>query len=80
MQAIFETLFDIVYLVSVITLGVWMLRSSNPLGLTQKFRDFKRAGVQGIETCKIQSIILPLLADHVLREANHYLRMLEAGK
>ena len=80
MQAIFETLFDIVYLVSVITLGVWMLRSSNPLGLTQKSRDFKRAGVQGIETCKIQSIILPLLADHVLREANHYLRMQEAGK
>ena len=80
MQAIFETLFDIVYLVSVITLGVWMLRSSNPLGLTQKSRDFKRAGVQGIETCKIQSIILPLLADHVLREANHYLRMLEVGK
>lgn len=56
------------------------LRSGNPLGLTQKFRDFKRAGVQGIESCKIQSIILPLLADHVLREANHYLRVLEAGK
>lgn len=45
--------------------------------LTQKFRDFKRAGVEGIETCKIKSIILPLLADHVLREANHYLRLLE---
>ena len=36
-----------------------------------------RAGVEGIETCKIKSIILPLLADHVLREANHYLRLLE---
>ena len=45
--------------------------------LTQKFRDFKQAGVEGIETCKIKSIILPLLADHVLREANHYLRLLE---
>lgn len=45
--------------------------------LTQKFRDFKRAGVEGIETCKIKSIILPLLADHVLREVNHYLRLLE---
>ena len=28
MQAIFETLFDIVYLVTVITLGVRMLRDS----------------------------------------------------
>ena len=28
MQAIFETLFDIVYLVSVITLGVLMIRGS----------------------------------------------------
>lgn len=43
---------------------------------TQKFRDFKEAGVKGIEACKIRSIILPLLADHVLREANHYIRLL----
>ena len=28
--------------------------------------------------CKIDSIILPLLADHVLREANHYIRLLES--
>lgn len=47
------------------------------LELTEKFRDFKRAGVEGIEACKIRSIILPLLADHVLREANHYIRLLE---
>lgn len=51
--------------------------NENPLELTQKFRDFKRAGVEGIEACKIRSIILPLLADHVLREANHYIRLLE---
>ena len=44
--------------------------------LTRKFRDFKRAGVDGIEQCKIRAIILPLLADHVLREANHNLRLL----
>lgn len=44
--------------------------------LTEQFRDFKRAGVEGIEGCKIRSLILPLLADHVLREANHYLRLL----
>lgn len=47
------------------------------LELTQKLRDFKTAGVQGIEQCKIRSIILPLLADHVLREANHYIRLLK---
>lgn len=44
--------------------------------LTRKFRDFKAAGAEGIEECKIRSIILPLLADHVLREANHYLRIM----
>lgn len=27
--------------------------------------------------CEITGLILPLLADHVLREANHYLRILE---
>lgn len=44
---------------------------------TRKLRDFKAAGTEGIQQCKIRSIILPLLADHVLREANHYLRLLE---
>lgn len=47
------------------------------LEVTKKFKDFKTAGVQGIEQCKIRSIILPLLADHVLREANHYIRLLK---
>ena len=42
-----------------------------------KIRDFKRAGTQGIAQCRIRSIILPLLVDHVLREANHYIRLLE---
>lgn len=46
--------------------------------LTKKFRDFKSAGAQGITQCKIRSVILPLLADHVLREANHYLRLLKS--
>lgn len=54
-----------------------VMRRGSTLTLTQKFRDFKRAGVQGIEACQIRSLILPLLADHVLREANHYIRILE---
>ncbi len=44
---------------------------------TIKFRDFKAAGTQGIEQNTIRSVILPLLADHVLREANHYIRLLQ---
>lgn len=47
---------------------------------TQAFRDFKAAGTEGLLACKIKSIIIPLLADHVLREANHYLRVLNRSK
>lgn len=41
-----------------------------------RLRDFKTAGTKGVLECKIQSIIIPLLGDHVLREANHYLCVL----
>ncbi|KJR46593.1 hypothetical protein UF75_2998 [Desulfosporosinus sp. I2] len=51
--------------------------------LTQKtcnatvgLRDFKTAGTEGILQCKIKALAFPLLGDHVLREANHYLRLL----
>lgn len=47
------------------------------LELTERYRDFKAAGAEEITGCKIRSIIIPLLADHVLREANHYLRILK---
>ncbi|MGN0465547.1 MAG: DUF2935 domain-containing protein [Lachnospiraceae bacterium] len=43
---------------------------------TMQYRNFKAAGTEGITDCQIRSVILPLLADHVLREANHYLRIL----
>lgn len=46
---------------------------------TLKYKEFKTAGTEGILDCKISSVILPLLADHVLREANHYIRLLEHG-
>lgn len=48
------------------------------LKATEEIRDFKEQGTAGILACKIKSIILPLLSDHVLREANHYLRILKA--
>lgn len=44
---------------------------------TTRLRNFKEAGTVGIAQCEIRSIILPLLADHVLREANHFIRLLE---
>ena len=47
---------------------------------TLKYREFKTAGAEGILCGEIASIILPLLADHVLREANHYIRILECGQ
>jgi len=46
---------------------------------TEEYRDFKASGTQGISECKIRSIIVPLLADHVLREANHYIRLLKVS-
>ena len=52
------------------------ISTASSLDETIKLRDFKMAGTQGIQQCKIRSVILPLLADHVLREANHYIRLL----
>jgi hypothetical protein len=46
------------------------------LNATKQIRDFNTAGTQGLIGCKIKSIIIPLLGDHVLRESNHYLRLL----
>ena len=51
--------------------------TASSLEKTVKLRDFKAAGTKGIQECKIRSVILPLLADHVLREANHYIRLLK---
>lgn len=45
---------------------------------TIDFRNFKVTGEEGILNCKIKSIIIPLLADHVVREANHFIRILES--
>ncbi len=43
---------------------------------TERIQRYKAEGTEGILTCRVRSIIIPLLADHVLREANYYLRML----
>ncbi|MDD3840461.1 MAG: DUF2935 domain-containing protein [Clostridia bacterium] len=46
----------------------------------EDIRNFKESATQGLLNCKIKSTILPLLGDHVLREANHYLRLLKSYK
>ena len=58
----------------------WKARNTltaRTLQTTKQYQSFKTAGAEGITGCEIRSAILPLLADHVLREANHYLRILE---
>ena len=59
--------------------------SNNPAYLTNvslketlNFKNFKVSGEEGILNCKIKSIIIPLLADHVVREANHFIRILKS--
>lgn len=54
--------------------------TSESLKATTEIRNFKAQGTQGLIECKIKSIIIPLLGDHTLREANHYLRLLNIFK
>ncbi len=48
----------------------------NSMASTEEISDFKREATKGLLNCEIKSIIPPLLADHVLRETYHYLRLL----
>ena len=50
--------------------------TTETLDAAKEIRDFKRQGTQGLINCTIRSIAYPLLGDHVVREANHYLRLL----
>jgi len=47
------------------------------LKATMDFKEFKKNGVEGLLKCEIKGLLNPLLADHVLREANRYIRLLE---
>ncbi|WP_434284329.1 DUF2935 domain-containing protein [Clostridium botulinum] len=51
--------------------------TDDSLKATKEIKNFKAQGTQGLVECKIKSIIIPLLGDHTLREANHYLRLLK---
>lgn len=50
--------------------------TKDSLQATRAIRDFKAQGTEGLLDCKIKSVIIPLLGDHTLREANHFLRLL----
>jgi hypothetical protein len=60
---------------------------ANPLGeligqeitATSNLCNFKATAEELILGCRIKSIIFPLLADHLLREANHFLRILNTS-
>lgn len=43
---------------------------------TAELRTFKKAGLDLIKSCQIRNVINPLLADHVVREADHFLYMI----
>lgn len=51
--------------------------TEDSLVATKDIRDFKAQATEGLLDCNIRSIIIPLLGDHTLREANHYLRLLK---
>ncbi len=50
--------------------------TQDSLKATTDIRNFKEQGTKGILDCKIKSIIIPLLGDHTIREASHFLRLL----
>jgi hypothetical protein len=45
-----------------------------------EIKAFKTAGTKGLLDCKIKSLLTALLGDHVLREANHFNRLLNSFK
>lgn len=51
--------------------------TADTIRATEAIRDFKAQGTKGLIECKVKSIIIPLLGDHTLREANHFLRLLK---
>lgn len=54
--------------------------TDDSLKATKEISKFKAQGTEGLVECKIKSIIIPLLGDHTLREANHFLRLLKIFK
>lgn len=60
-----------------VNLGLLPEVTQETLKSTIGIRDFKKQGTEGILHCNIKSLIVPLLGDHVVREANRYIRLLK---
>jgi hypothetical protein len=58
-------------------LNLFVNVTAQSVDATEDIREFKRQGTQGLVNCTIRAIAFPLLGDHVVREANHYLRVLK---
>lgn len=56
--------------------GNMCCRPVDSISAMKRLREFKTDATRGLLDCSIKSIIIPLLGDHVLREANHYLCVL----
>lgn len=52
------------------------LVTQRSLTAARSIRDFKKQGTDLILLCRVRSLINPLLGDHVTREANYYIRLL----
>lgn len=52
--------------------------TAESLRATINIRNFKAQGTEGLLACTVKSIAYPLLGDHVIREANHYIRLLNS--
>lgn len=52
---------------------------SDEIRATRAIKDFKNTADEMILECQVRSLIIPLLADHVLREAGHFLNILDHG-
>ena len=51
--------------------------TQDSLQATESLKDFKTSATEGLLDCSIRSIIIPLLGDHTIREANHFIRLLK---
>ncbi|MBV7276031.1 DUF2935 domain-containing protein [Clostridiaceae bacterium UIB06] len=60
--------------------GLLPSTTQKTLEAVKGIRDFKRQGTEGLVQCKIRAIVYALLGDHVVREANHYIRLLKTFK
>jgi hypothetical protein len=45
---------------------------------TEAFSEFKANTTRAIIECKVKSIMLPLFTDHLLREANHFIYLMQS--